>query len=205
VVAADPAAVRARLKAIAPESVALGESAPAPTPQAAPAAASSSAPRIAEFRAYDNRDLAGAQIAALRIDDVSGCVAACREKRDCVAYVFDKWNRLCRLKARAAGFRLNPRATSGLRAGVEPPAAPSGAVLMERYPSRAFPGAGYRSAAADGPRACETACRDDAVCIAFTFRRDDGLCRLFETTGEYFPDKLADSGGKRQGSADRGE
>lgn len=202
VVAADPTEVRARLKAVAPESVAVGESAPAPTAPAAPAvAAAPPAPKLEEFRAYDNRDLAGTQLATLRIDDVSDCVAACRERRDCVAYVFDKWNRVCRLQTRAAGFRLNPRATSGLRAGVEAPPAPAGAVVMERYSSRAFPGAGYRSTAADGPRACETDCRDDSACVAFTFRRDEGLCRLFATTGEYFPDRLADSGGKRQGSA----
>jgi hypothetical protein len=214
VIAADPAAVRARLKAIAPEGGAMvDETAPersvdapasaalaAPAPALAAPAAPASKP--ADFQGYDNRDLSGAQIASLRMDDVSGCIAACREKANCAAYVFDKWNRVCRLKSRAAAFRLNPRATSGLRAEVPTPRPPSGAVTMERYPSRAFPGAGYRSTTAEGSRACETACRDDSACVAFTFRLDEALCRLFATTGEYFPDKLADSGGKRQGSAE---
>lgn len=69
---------------------------------------------------------------------------------------------------------------------------------MERYPSKAFPGSGYKSVRAAGPEDCEDRCREEDACIAFTFRLDEGACHLFKTTGEYFANQLADSGGKRQ-------
>ncbi|ATQ67279.1 hypothetical protein Ms3S1_09450 [Methylosinus sp. 3S-1] len=186
-----PAAEEARAEAPA-------EAPTPPAPSPAPAAAPEPE-RTAAFRlAFDNRDIAGAQIAALRNVDQPGCLAACRRRADCRAYVFDKWNHACRLKADAIAFTLNPRATSGLRDDSPLPRAPAGPIAMERYPSRAFPGEGYRIDASEGPQACEALCRDDAVCVAFTFRLDEGVCHLFATTGEYFPNALADSGGKRQ-------
>ncbi|MBY6242935.1 PAN domain-containing protein [Methylosinus sp. Sm6] len=215
VIAADPPAARARLNEIAPapqlaadapaerapaaaESALPGEPAApaAPPPAAAPEAP---APKPAAFRpSVDNRDVAGAQIAALRNLDALSCLAACRRRPDCLASVFDKWNRMCRLKSSVTAFRLNPRATSALREDVHVPRPPAGPIAMERYPSKAFPGEGYRSQPSEGADACKSLCRDDAACVAFTFRLDDGLCHLFSTTGEYFPNALADSGGKRQ-------
>lgn len=155
-------------------------------------------PKLATYRAYDNRDIAGDQVAKLRNYDLQTCVAACRRKENCRGYSFDKWNKVCSLKSSVGEFRLNPRSSSGVRDDVRVPRAPSGEVTMERYPSKAFPGAGYKSVKAEGPDACEDSCRDEDACIAFTFRLDEGSCHLFKTTGEYFPNQLADSGGKRQ-------
>ncbi|WP_083919217.1 PAN domain-containing protein [Methylosinus sp. LW4] len=150
------------------------------------------------FRGFDNRDLTGPTLATLRKLDQPACVAACRGRADCRAYAFDRWNRTCRLKSAAVAFALNPRMTSGLREDIRIPRAPSGALAMERYPSKAFPGAGYKTASAEGPDACEAACREEDACVAFTFRLDESACHLFKSTGEYFSNELADSGGKRQ-------
>ncbi|WP_024879827.1 PAN domain-containing protein [Methylosinus sp. LW3] len=152
----------------------------------------------AAFRGFDNRDLVGPTLATLRKLDQPACVAACRGRADCRAYSFDRWNRICRLKSAAVAFTLNPRMTSSLREDIRVPRAPSGALAMERYPSKAFPGAGYKTASVEGPEACEAACREEDACVAFTFRLDESACHLFTSTGEYFSNELADSGGKRQ-------
>jgi hypothetical protein len=218
VIAADPPAARARLDEITPkpEPPAATAAVVAPTVAAPPlpaepptaepppaagvtAAREAPAAKIAAFRpGFDNRDIAGAQIAVLRDLDAPSCLDACRRRADCRAFVFDKWNRTCRLKAGVTAFRLNPRATSALREDVPVPRPPAGPVAMERYPSKAFPGEGYRAETAAGPQDCEALCRDDGACVAFTFRLDEGVCHLFATTGEYFSNALADRGGKRQ-------
>jgi len=152
----------------------------------------------AAFHSFENRDIAGSTLATLRKLDQPACAAACRGRENCRGYSFDRWNRVCRLKATAAAFMLNPRITSVLRDDIRIPHAPSGALSIERYPSKAFPGSGYKTTAVEGPDGCESACRAEEACIAFTFRLDEGACHLFKTTGEYFTNELADSGGKRQ-------
>lgn len=155
-------------------------------------------PKVVSYRTYENRDIGSDHASKLRNYDLQTCVAACRKKENCKAYTFDKWNRVCYLKSTIGDFKLNPRSSSGLREDVRVPRAPSGDVTMERYPSRAFPGSGYKSVKSDGPDACEISCRSEDACVAFTFRLDEGSCHLFRSTGEYFRNELADSGGKRQ-------
>ncbi|WP_159727386.1 PAN domain-containing protein [Methylosinus sp. Ce-a6] len=220
-VAADPQLARAKIEAIAPRQnepvTTPPPEPPAPTISALPEAAALETPptpapqeeaerlppaiigaKPAAFRSFDNRDITGAALATLRKLDQPACVAACRSRADCAGYSFDRWNRICRLKTNIGAFRLNPRMTSGLRDVTRIPRAPSGALSMERYPSKAFPGSGYKTTTAEGPEACETACREEEACVAFTFRLDEGACHMFKTTGEYFSNELADSGGKRQ-------
>ncbi len=69
---------------------------------------------------------------------------------------------------------------------------------MERYPSKAFPGSGYKETRVEEADACEEICKTEEACVAYTFHMDDRSCRLFNSTGEYFTNSLADSGGKRQ-------
>lgn len=154
--------------------------------------------KVVNYRTFENRDIESDDVTKLRNLDLPACVSACRKKDSCKGYTFDKWNRVCYLKASIGGFKLNPRSTSGLREDIRPPKPPTGEITMERYPSKAFPGAGYRTAKTDDSDTCEQLCRADDACVAFTFRLDQGSCHLFKTTGEYFKNELADSGGKRQ-------
>ncbi|MBU3886853.1 hypothetical protein FM996_04615 [Methylosinus sporium] len=226
-VAADPQLARERIDALEPSSPAPVAQAPSELAPKEPAAALPRTPpaepatpdvaalapeeeperlppaviglqKPATFRGFENRDIVGPTFVTLRKLDQPACVAACRSRDNCQAYSFDRWNRICRLKATAGAFALNPRMTSGLRDDLRIPRAPAGALSMERYPSKAFPGAGYKTTSLEGPDACETACRAEDACIAFTFRLDESACHLFEKTGEYFSNELADSGGKRQ-------
>lgn len=153
---------------------------------------------IANYRTYDNRDIESGDISKVKNVDLQNCVSACRQKESCKAYTFDKWNRACYLKSKIGGFKLNPRSWTGVRDNVRVPKAPSGEITMERYPLKAFPGSGYKAVKAEAADACEHICRTEEACVAYTFHIGERTCRLFESTGEYFGDNLADSGGKRR-------
>jgi hypothetical protein len=169
-----------------------GRIATIPSEQTAP-----SPPSAAAYRTYQNRDIEGHDIAILKNADMPGCVSACQANRQCRAFTFDKWNRFCFLKSDITALSLDPRSVTGIPGNVAPPPMAAGAIVMEHYRGRAFPGSGYRTLTGQ-PDTCEAACRNDAGCVAYTFRKPDGACHLFDVTGEYFPDALADSGGKLQ-------
>jgi hypothetical protein len=160
-----------------------------------PAVPAPSAP--AGFRVYYNLDLEGGDLEILRQVDLPRCIAACRSNARCRAYSFDKWNRFCFLKAEVRELRLNPRSVTGVPDNVAQPPRAESPITIERYRGKAFSGPGYRSLRSPF-EACETACKNDKTCIAFTHQRNDNLCRLFDTAEEYFSDQFADSGGKRQ-------
>jgi hypothetical protein len=162
-----------------------------PSEQAAPSPQSAAA-----YRTYLNRDIEGYDIGILKNADMPGCVLACQANHQCRAFTFDKWNRYCFLKSDITVLSLNPRSITGIPGTVAAPPMSAGAIVMEHYRGRAFPGSGYRTLTGQLDT-CETACRNDPACVAYTFQKS-GTCHLFDVTGEYFPDALADSGGKVQ-------
>jgi hypothetical protein len=155
-------------------------------------------PGNAVYTTYDNRDLYGNDLRNVRGIDLSSCVSACRQESQCRAYSYDKWNRLCFLKSSAEEVRVDPRSISGLLQGMPIPRISSIPIRMERYRDKYFPGSGYRSLVSSSFEACEKACESEEACIAHSFQKTDHRCRLFDRTGEYFSNKSADSGAKRQ-------
>jgi hypothetical protein len=153
---------------------------------------------IASFRMFDNYDLVSHDATKLQNIDLQACDSACGRRANCKAYTFDKWNRACYLKRDIGSFKLNPRSVTGLRNDASGPSPPSGKVEMEKYRAKTFPGSGYRFMNVDQTVECEQFCRADNACVAYTFHFNNRMCRLFDSTGEYFSDRLADSGGKRQ-------
>jgi len=151
-----------------------------------------------DYKSYENLDIPGGDVAKLKNVDLQKCIIACQKRETCRAYTFDKWNHACYLKSNAAAFKLNPRSLSGVRADLDAPKAPSGEVTMERYRFKAFPGPGYKMISAASPETCEHACQTDEACVAYTFNLNENTCRLFSSTGEYFGERSAESGGKRQ-------
>ena len=152
----------------------------------------------ANYKTYDNMEIESRDVNKLRHTNLQNCVSVCRQTASCKAYTFDKWNNVCYLKSNIGDFELNPRSSSGLRDDVRVPGVPSGEITMERYRFKAFPGYGYKTIRADGPKRCESACRTDEACVAYTFYFDEKSCRLFNSTGEYFSNRSAESGGKRR-------
>lgn len=155
-------------------------------------------PRPVAFRTFDNRDMGGGEGVKLGHMGLQACVAACRAKETCKAFSFDKWNRACYARSKAGELKVSARTVTGVREDVRPPKAVTGDIRMERYPSKAFPGPGYKSFLAEGLPACEEACGKEDACVAYTFRSDERQCRLYRSTGAYLGDDHAASGGKRQ-------
>lgn len=155
--------------------------------------------RAADFRSYQNRDLDGGDIAKLRdVGAENECADACRRNAQCRAYSFDKWNRYCFLKSSVSALRLDPRSITGVRGDLPAPPAASAAIRMERHRGRSFPDTGYRTVAAGQLETCEATCRNEESCVAYTFRKAGGLCRLYAVADEYMPDAGSDSGAKVQ-------
>jgi tetratricopeptide (TPR) repeat protein len=149
------------------------------------------------FAIHINYDLEGGDLKQLKYQDQSDCAAACQSEGDCRAYTFDKWNRWCFLKSSLGTLRLEPKCVSGTREGAGTPTPASSAVIVERYRNKAFPEGGEASTFAEYQQ-CETSCRDDASCVAFTYFKASGQCRLLTEADEYFSNSDADSGVKRQ-------
>jgi hypothetical protein len=93
---------------------------------------------------------------------------------------------------------MDPRSITGVREGAPRPAESTAVIGMEHYRGKAFDGDGYKTFSAGAPAGCETACRNEAICIAYTFQKQQKACHLYRATGQYFSNNLADSGGKRQ-------
>jgi hypothetical protein len=155
------------------------------------------------YQRYDNRDLYGGDLGApiKNMESEEKCNSACLREELCQGYSFDKWNNYCYLKSKITLLRMDPRSTSGVRAGLPPPPAAAIPTKMERYRGRAFSGGGFRSIKAARFESCETECQRADKCIAYTFQNTGQSCTLYDTTAAaYMPSKGSESGGKIQAS-----
>jgi tetratricopeptide (TPR) repeat protein len=144
-----------------------------------------------QYRTEDNRDLNGDDLRTIKDTDLRNCLSACSNEQRCQAVSFDKWNRYCFLKSTMMSLRLDPRSISMIREGLSSPTVASSTIQMERYRGKGFPGAGYKTVANSQFDSCEMACKQDQMCVAFTFQKDERTCHLFQTTGEYSANTLA--------------
>ncbi len=151
-----------------------------------------------KFTTFDSGDIQGVDLEKRSSPSVEDCAAVCRDNPACRGYSYDKWNHICFPKSGLGRLRLEPRAISGVVEGSPPPKLATSRVTMEHYNGRAFPGAGFKTALVEGPDECAEICRREQPCVAYTFFWTTGKCRLLDTTGEYFPDRDAESGGKKQ-------
>jgi hypothetical protein len=173
-----------------------------PTSERSIAAISPSTPAgsdaASRYVSYENRDQSGDDLAKLPNVGLSDCVAACSKNTNCQAYSFDRWNRYCILKARPGPLRIDPRSVTGMRRDLPPATMVQKPIVMERYRGKIFRGSGYRTLPRSQFEVCESACRADQSCVAFSFDKSERSCRLFETTGVYSSDSQTDSGIKTQ-------
>jgi hypothetical protein len=147
---------------------------------------------------YHNRDLPGGDLSRSKKATLDDCVSACQDNSACMAYTFDRWNNYCFLKSQVGELTINPRSVSGVRSDPPPRENTIAPIRMERYRGKIFPGEGDRSFLAKSVEGCEQPCKQDNSCVAYTFTRATKQCRLFSSTGEYFPDRSHDSGTKIQ-------
>lgn len=151
-----------------------------------------------DFLTFPNRDLPGNDLRITRNSTHQSCAAACTTNTECHSYTFDRWNNVCILKNGISELRLNPKSTTGVRSTMDKPSLYDGPTRIDRYRGKSFPGKPYRSQGDSTLEACEGACAVAQSCLAYTFVKSAKLCNLFDDTGEYFPNRDADSGVKVQ-------
>jgi hypothetical protein len=151
-------------------------------------------------RTFEGFDAQGGDIGSDRRNvDRSDCEAACRSEPRCVAYSYDSWNRYCHVKHTVGQLVRNARATLVVRDGATAITFSTAEVTFERWSGHDFPtGKLIEERHTLGIDACEGHCRDNAQCVAFTYVRTPGRCRLFSSTGVYEKNSEADSRAKRQ-------
>jgi V8-like Glu-specific endopeptidase len=159
-----------------------------------PTETASSEPSFLDYARYG---MEGADIGDVKDATIESCKAACGEKKGCVAYSVDIWNRRCFLKSRVSNLIASPQYFTAIRDGQKPEfdRAPK---EMKRYRGKIFKDAGYAQTTVDTYEGCLNSCNKDARCTAVTFMKSSKLCKLIEAPGEYFADIRADSGVKSQ-------
>jgi hypothetical protein len=73
----------------------------------------------ANYKTFDNLDIESSSVIKLKNSGLQSCVSVCRQKENCKAYTFDKWNHVCYIKSKIGDFKLNPRSSSGIRDDVQ--------------------------------------------------------------------------------------
>ena len=162
-----------------------------------PAKAESSAAKGA-FQHFANTDFAGPLLKKTSADSAARCEAQCQANRKCAAFTFNVWNAVCFLKSEVSAALLEPSSVSGLPAGAAAPPKSTAAKSMVRYRGRVFPGEPSSAGASASFVTCEARCEDDPHCVAFSYVKENRICRQFARAGEYSKDSGFDSGVKRQ-------
>jgi hypothetical protein len=129
---------------------------------------------------------------------IQDCADACSASPECQAYSYDSWNRFCILKNGISSLTLNAKSTAGVREGLPAPPRFDGEIEIDHYPSKGFPDQPSNVISNISVENCEQVCSNDSACIAYTFFSSSGLCKMFDSPGEYFTDVDAESGVKVQ-------
>lgn len=153
------------------------------------------------FRIYESYDLEGGDYR--RINDVSQqtCSTYCGDDRRCIAFAWDKWNRVCFLKDRVPGsLRVDPQSVSVVLASARQPNVWSAPVVIERFRNAEFRDAAFNRIQGSSFERCQSACENNARCEAFSYVKGPQLCKLINKPDEYFRlnNNAVDSGVKRQ-------
>jgi hypothetical protein len=152
------------------------------------------------FQSVSNYDLLGTDLRQLKlaVDYDAPCAEACTAAQACRAYSFNRWNRLCALKSAVTAMRFEPTSSSGLKKGVNRPPELPDAKVLEPYRNTVFRDQAYLVDLKATSAECEKRCSDDNKCLAFTFKKPDSDCFLFDDLIGYVSDANADSAIKRQ-------
>lgn len=157
------------------------------------------APKTSSYAMLKGMDLPGGTVVTMHDVDASQCEAACSDDGRCIAYTYDRWNSVCSLKSSFQYRSVNARALSGYLPHRGTPIASSSPVKYEFFNEKAFLDKPFKTVLSVGNRAgCEQLCGQVGKCIAFTFLAKARNCKLFDFPDQYFKDRSAQSGAKRQ-------
>ena len=144
------------------------------------------------------RSLVGDDLGQSRKNYPYECQEACGAEPRCRGYTYDNWRQTCFLKSSAKETRLDPQYVFGLKKGTPPPSSASVPKIIEGYRNQAFSGFGYLIAQQTTLEECNARCAAEDACVAFTFKRREQNCSLFDQVEPYKANPDTDSGIKRQ-------
>lgn len=158
-----------------------------------------------DFQSYDNYDLNGVELRALKNVDPQTCSTACRFDNRCEAFTFNKWERKCSLKTSAVSSRFDPISVAGVPAGAALPPEANMPWKMQRFSARSFRADPYRSESTPSYEQCERICESDKDCVALSYVSSQRTCKLFGAIGTYSTDQTVDSEIKHQVAPDEAQ
>ncbi len=151
------------------------------------------------YKAHVGFALHGGDLENVPGHDRASCEQLCRGRSGCAAFVFDRWNRWCHLKASVTTLRRHPKFETFIDSGVMNVALSSSAEQIMRLRGKSFrDDTPYAARPVGSYEACERSCSGEGKCSGFSFVRRGGSCRLFSTLSEYFSADGIDSGYKEQ-------
>lgn len=138
----------------------------------------------------------------IRGSNVDACALQCDANPACVAFSFDRWNKMCFLKRKIVTSVLEPRSVIGIKKPFALPDRSTLPVQVNTVRNHRFDARPISTANVSDLAACQVACAGDRRCVAFSFLRGGGQaksCQIFDNVqDEYIDDPLADCGWKEQ-------
>jgi hypothetical protein len=151
------------------------------------------------FNRFSHYDLGGYDMSVGPGTSVEECENSCRGLQGCQAFTFNAWNQKCFLKNGTGALRLDPRATTGVLAGLNHPGYRDTPVTIEHYGNYIISGRQLGDTLRTGSRdQCESFCWGVGQCIAFSFSPARLSCVLFSDTDNRFAKSGVQSGAKIQ-------
>ncbi|MGJ5081906.1 TIR domain-containing protein [Bradyrhizobium sp. HKCCYLS3013] len=140
--------------------------------------------------------------AGIRDSEINACALQCDANPACVAFSFDRWNKMCFLKRKISTSVLEPRSAIGIKKPFALPTRSTLPVQLATVHNHRFDARPIATANVSDLTACQVACAGDRRCLAFSFLRGSGQaknCQIFDNVQDaYIDDPLADSGWKEQ-------
>jgi hypothetical protein len=158
------------------------------------------------FATRDNRDIYGndisvsAGVRGVPNLDIGACAKLCGALPACVAFSFDRWNKLCFPKNKISVSLLEVRSTIGVKRPLELPNASHMEAKMQLFREKKLRGASLATTGAATTDQCQSNCQSDLRCVGFTFNRltTSDSCTSFKLIDGWDPDVSFTSGYKAQ-------
>jgi hypothetical protein len=115
--------------------------------------------------------------------DSATCLTKCRDNSQCIAIVFDKWNRACHLKQQMSVLTQTPRSDTSIRADQKPYFETASPHTCP-YPGGSLKGDPIRTFRAQSTDVCKRGCEGDKNCVAYMFRKSDGQCEFYNSVSD---------------------
>lgn len=177
-----------------------------PPPQTTPAASHLEAPPpLNGYATHDNRDLwlgdipRPDNVIGTRNVDLDECARECTDNKDCVAFVYDRWNHACYAKNKITQSLLDPHSIIAVKKPGELPNVSKKEPKPELLRNHRMRGEVAASKKVVDRDACLSTCKEKGhlQCVAFNYLKQSGKednCQMFKLSDGYDDDKAVDAG-----------